>query len=36
MLLVVPKRVYAVLLYAGLLVLIAIVVLLWRFRDYES
>jgi hypothetical protein len=36
MLLVVPKRRYAVLLYAGLLVLIAIVVLGWWLRDYES
>jgi hypothetical protein len=36
MLLVVPKRRYAVLLYAGLLVLIAIIVLGWWLRDYES
>jgi hypothetical protein len=36
MLLVVPKRRYAVLLYAGLLVLVAIVVLSWWLRDYES
>ena len=36
MLLVVPKKRYAVLLYAGLLVLIAIVVLGWWLRDYES
>ena len=35
-LLVVPKRRYAVLLYAGLLALIAIVVLGWWLRDYES
>jgi len=34
-LLVVPKLRYAVLLYTGLLVLIAIVVLLWWLRDYE-
>jgi hypothetical protein len=36
MLLVVPKRRYAVLLYAGLLVLIAIIVFGWWLRDYES
>ena len=36
MLLVVPKRRYAVLLYVGLLALIAIIVLGWWFRDYES
>jgi hypothetical protein len=37
MVLVVPKLRYAVLLYAGLLVLIAIVVLTWwlRLRDVE-
>jgi hypothetical protein len=35
-LLVVPKLRYAVLLYAGLLVLVAIVVFLWWLRDYES
>ena len=34
-LLVVPKLRYAVLLYAGLLVLIAIVVVSWWLRDYE-
>jgi hypothetical protein len=33
--LVVPKKRYAVLLYAGLVVLIAIVVFLWWLRDYE-
>ena len=36
MLLVVPKRRHAALLYVGLLVLIAIVVLSWWLRDYES
>ena len=36
LLLVVPKRRYAVLIYAGLLVVIAIVVLSWWLRDYES
>jgi hypothetical protein len=35
MLVVVPKWRYAVLLYAGLLVLIATVVLGWWLRDYE-
>jgi hypothetical protein len=35
MLLVVPKKRYAVLIYAGLLVLVAIVVFLWWLRDYE-
>jgi hypothetical protein len=35
MVLVVPKQRYAALLYAGLLVLIAIVVLMWWLRDFE-
>jgi hypothetical protein len=36
LLLVVPKKRYAVLIYVGLLVLIAIVVLGWWLRNYES